>query len=218
MEPLQWFSPRAPVTVAKCDGKFSFLTSSDLSAAFPTGNISVAPQLLRFPPSPLDAPSVSWVTLLISPPLNAGVPRNFVLGPLLFSQCPHLGMVWHIPVASTDTCQQPTLQKYSVSSLVLSFLSQTCSCHHPLDINGSWMLSLQAPQIQYTPKRTCDTEIQKDNQDQSHHCGPQALGLFLNPHSSGWPTPYWLTPSTCVLSRWERPCLWMVPSLSFLYQ
>lgn len=49
------------------------------------------------------------------------------------------GWVWHIPVASTDTCQQPTLQKYSVSSLVLSFLSQTCNCHHPLDINGSWM-------------------------------------------------------------------------------
>lgn len=135
-----------------------------------------------------------------------------VLGPLLFSQCAHLGMVWHIPVASTDTCQQPTLQKYSVSSLVLSFLSQTWSCHH-LDINGSWMpcrhLKFSIPQRGLVTQKSRTIRINLITGD------PRHWSLFPHPHSSGWPTPYWLTPLHA-LSRWERPCLLNGPFTSFL--
>lgn len=138
MEPLQWLSPRAPVTVAKCNGKLplSFLTLADLSAAFTTGSLC-GPMAFEFssissgcsfcPPS--DFPALCHLLRLV---------WLGILCWVLFSShsVPTLGWSHTFPWLQQPSAGGQLLSLY-LSSLLLSFLSQTCSCHHPLDINVS---------------------------------------------------------------------------------
>lgn len=115
-------------------------------------------------------------------------------------------------LTTSTGCQLPNL----CQQCGLSFLSQTSSSHHLLHL--SVLDALQAPRVQYTPKRTCDMavpgtiRIDLINVDLGHgvsYLTRTALSTLGGTLPIGQPPPPFPVPPGK-----RRPLLWLIPPLS----